>query len=189
VSSGGIPSTKELIRALRDQAWRVETTSQGHYKGFAPDGRTLITFCETSEPRAMKNNLSDLRRTGQFQWPPPHRRANENDGARGGDVGTIESIPKVVQPKQPPERDLDALFRNLKDAKAEFTAAESRHSVVMDAVRQAEAALEEAKRRAERALAEANARARSSQEDLDLAKRLVMEAKAEFDAAFEGNAA
>jgi ElaB/YqjD/DUF883 family membrane-anchored ribosome-binding protein len=66
---------------------------------------------------------------------------------------------------------------------------ETKHNAVMDVVRQAEEALEEAKRRAERALAEAREQARRSQDDLDAARRLVMEAKAEFDSAFEGNAA
>ena len=183
MSAGGIPSTKELIRELREQSWRVEQTGNGHYKTFAPDGRTLITFADTSEPRAMKNNLADLRRTGQFQWPPPNRRSAEPANELPSGTG----ISPLAKASAPPN--LDALFKNLKDAKSELTAMESKHEVLMDAVRQAEAALEEAKRRAERALGEAQDRAQRSREDVDLARRLVMEAKAEFDAAFEGNAA
>jgi hypothetical protein len=188
MSNGGIPSTRELLRELQDQGWRVDQTKQGHYQGFAPDGRTLITFCETAEPRAMKNNLADLRRTGQFQWPPPDRRGKRN--------GAVVHAPEVVtpiqsvQPRQSARApDLDALFGNLKDAKVQLRAVEAQHETVMTAVRQAEAALEEAKRRAELALSEARERARRSEEDMDAARRLVMEAKAEFDAAFEGDAA
>jgi ElaB/YqjD/DUF883 family membrane-anchored ribosome-binding protein len=189
MAAGGIPSGRELIRALREQNWRVEQTGQGHYKGFAPDGHTLVTFCDTTEPRAMKNNLAELRRSGQFQWPPPDKHDR-----RGPDVVSVLAEPRVPVPTAPvasrqPATSLDALFRNLKDAKAELTAMETKHNAVMDVVRQAEEALEEAKRRAERALAEAREQARRSQDDLDAARRLVMEAKAEFDSAFEGNAA
>ena len=50
MSNGGIPSAKELLRELREQGWRVEHTTQGHYKGFAPNGKTIVTFSVTDEP-------------------------------------------------------------------------------------------------------------------------------------------
>jgi hypothetical protein len=172
---------------LVDQGWRVESTKQGHYQGFAPDGRTLITFAETNEPRAMHNNLADLRRTGQFQWPPPDRRLARTNGSPAIDQPLESSV--TAKPCAAPQSDLDTLFKNLKAAKSELVAMEARHNTVIAAVRDAEAALEQARRLAERAGAEATERARLSQDDLDLARRLVMEAKAEFDAAFEWNAA
>jgi hypothetical protein len=130
----------------------------------------------------MKNNLAYLRRTGQFQWPPADHKSAPRNGERVADV-------PIQRATTPQALDLDALFKNLKDAKSELSATETRHETVMTAVRQAEAALEEARRRAEIAVAEAKERARRSQDDLDAARRLVMEAKAEFDAAFEGHAA
>lgn len=188
MSNGGIPSTKELLRELREQGWRLDQTEQGHYKAFAPNGRDLVTFCDTSEPRAMKNCLSQLRRTNQFQWPPPDKRLlRRTDGqAAVPAAAPLAEAPRAPGPKT---RDLDDLFKNLKDAKAELGTTEARHEAVMVSVRQAEVAAEEARRRAEQAVAEARDRARRSQEDLDAARRLVMEAKAEFDAAFEETAA
>lgn len=190
MSSGGIPSTKELLRALREQGWRLDQTVHGHYKGFSPDGRELITFADTNEPRAMKNCLAQLRRTNQFQWPPPDKRMlRRTNGEHAAGAPIAETPIASSREAGPKQRSLDDLFRNLKEAKLELGTMETRHETVMAAVRQAEAALEEAQRRAGMAVDQAKDQARRSQDDLDAARRLVMEAKAEFDAAFEGNAA
>ena len=169
MSNGGIPSTNEIIRELNAQGWRVEQTRRGHYQAFAPDGRTRATFADTTEPRAMKNNLADLRRSGQFMWPPPDRKRPQTNGAP-----PVNAPPKPA----PVKRDLEALFRDLRDAKSELLAAEKRHEETLVAVRKAEALL-----------VEAQETARRSHEEVDLAKKLMMEAKAEFDETFEGDAA
>lgn len=190
MSNGGIPSNKELQRELREQGWRLDQTVQGHYKAFSPDGHELVTFCDTNEPRAMKNCLAQLRRTNQFQWPPPDKRMlRRTSGERQASLAEATgATPEATAPTLK-KRTLDDMFQNLKAAKAELGTMEARHDAVMDTVRQAEAALEEAKRRAEMAVSDARERARASREDLDVARRLVMEAKAEFDAAFEVSAA
>ncbi len=191
MSNGGIPNTKELMRELREQGWRLDRTIQGHYKAFSPDGHELVTFSDTNEPRAMKNCLAQLRRTNQFQWPPPDKRMlRRTSGERQAPVAEATGAPTdALRASAPKTSTLDDLFQNLKAAKAELGTMEEHHDAVMATVREAEAALEEAKRRAEMAVADARERARASREDLDVARRLVMEAKAAFDAAFEVSAA
>jgi len=207
MSSGGVPATKELLRALKDQGWNVDTTKQGHYKALAPDGVGIVLFADTTEPRGMKNNLADLRRNG-FQWPPPPKprpvieplrslleaakpapmptdwgspervvqsaaRVNGSNGSNGH----VAVMPDDGRRHARPAPDLDSLFKNLKDVKVELGAVESRLLDAERVVRQAEAALADAKEKA-----------RVAQDEVDMVKRLVMEAKAEFDQVFDVSA-
>lgn len=153
-----VPSVRELLGELKDQRWNVERTKNGHYKALAPDGKGISTFADTNEPRAMKNCIADLRRHG-FVWPP------ERNGHRHPQA-------EAVQQAKP---DLDALFQNLKDAKLELSTYEARYEECQTEVRRVEARLAELKGKAKIAL-----------EEVDVARRIVMEAKAEFDLVFEG---
>ena len=74
----------------------------------------------------------------------------------------------------PTNKVLDALFSDLKVARGELTAAELKYDAAKDA-----------KARAEQALAEAERILAAARGEVDAAERLVQEAKAEFDEAFE----
>lgn len=153
-----VPNHRELLRALKDQGWGVDTTARGHFKATPPAGGAPVVFCESDDPRGMRNNLAQLRRGG-FEWPPS--RAKKTKAHK--------------QPPQPPSAsDLDALFEDLKAARGELTAAELKHQASLDA-----------KRRAEEALAEAERSLKQTKGEVDAAERLVQEAKALFDMAFE----
>lgn len=55
-------------QALRDQGWRLERTGNGHFKAFPPDRtKRMVVLAESNDPRAFKNQLSDLRKSG-FLW-------------------------------------------------------------------------------------------------------------------------
>ena len=84
---------RDLIPALEEQGWVVNTTSNGHYKAYPPDDeKSLVTFSlGSNDPRAIKNTLSDLRSRG-FRWPP----------------GTLKKLPQTS------EKDLDELYQALK---------------------------------------------------------------------------
>ena len=66
-----------LIRALREQKWTVERNNQGHYKAVPPNEEGFIVhFSNSKERRAFKNALSQLRRSGRFQWPWRKRKGS-----------------------------------------------------------------------------------------------------------------
>ncbi|MBA3300846.1 MAG: type II toxin-antitoxin system HicA family toxin [Thermoleophilaceae bacterium] len=59
---------KEIIKAAKEQGWRVEPTKKGHVKFFAPDDENIVTAGGTpSDHRAIANLISRLRRYG-FKW-------------------------------------------------------------------------------------------------------------------------
>lgn len=59
----------KVIEAAIEQGWRSETTRDG-LQLFAPGRVGIVTIHGTpSDPRAIKNAISRLRRHG-FQWPP-----------------------------------------------------------------------------------------------------------------------
>lgn len=168
---GGVPTTKELLRALDDQGWSIEKTKQGHYKAKGPAGAGLVTFCNTDEPRGMKNNISELRRNG-FQWPPPERVRPAKTVDLGSGPFTATAVRAAATPP-----DMDALFKNLKDTRAELAGLQAKY--------------EEAERECDRRrvlLGEAQEAARAAKDEVDMMKRLVMEAKAEFDQVFDVSA-
>lgn len=56
---------RKLVKALREQGWRVEETRKGHFQAFAPSGVGIVTIPGTpSDHRAMRNVMADLRRFG-----------------------------------------------------------------------------------------------------------------------------
>lgn len=57
---------KDLIRIALDQGWRVEQLRSGHWRFLPADTnvRAVVTGGTPSDPRAVKNLRSDLRRSG-----------------------------------------------------------------------------------------------------------------------------
>lgn len=55
----------EIRRASEQQGWRWTRTKRGHWQGYAPDGRTIVTVGGTpSDRRALDNALARMRRAG-----------------------------------------------------------------------------------------------------------------------------
>ncbi len=63
---------KDIMRAAMDQGWSIAKTTQGHYRAAPPDKTKPVVFLggNSGDPRAIKNIISQLRRSG-FIWPPP----------------------------------------------------------------------------------------------------------------------
>lgn len=53
-----------LLRELGRQGWRVQKTQNTHYKALAPDGKSVVLFSNSREPRAWCNTLSRLKKSG-----------------------------------------------------------------------------------------------------------------------------
>jgi predicted RNA binding protein YcfA (HicA-like mRNA interferase family) len=62
---------KHLVRALRQQGWRLEHTNNGHLKLIPPNGTGVVVMTgnhKTADPRAIRNTVSLLRQRG-FSYP------------------------------------------------------------------------------------------------------------------------
>ncbi len=61
----------DILREAVKQGWRVEKTASGHFKAIPPDPkqRLVIVGGNASDPRAIKNVIAQMRRSG-FIWPP-----------------------------------------------------------------------------------------------------------------------
>lgn len=65
--------TEALIKACTQQGWRVEHRKGGHYMAFPADKtQPPVAFAATpSDHRAIKNTISQMRRSGLiWPWPP-----------------------------------------------------------------------------------------------------------------------
>lgn len=165
-------TTREIVRELERQRWRVEPTAKGHFKAYPPDGRAMVTFGPVgNDPRAIKNIIAQLRRSG-FCWPPANGVKLPQVGLLDpGDTVTLKVIAPEIERglralEQAQKPSVDELFAALKAARA-------------DRELHAELLAEAEKRwiEAERELAEARAALIASQ-------RKLTETKAAFDAAF-----
>ena len=59
---------KAILAAARRQGWRVELQRSGHYKLYAPDGKTIVTTGSTpSSPLALVKLVARMRSLG-FEW-------------------------------------------------------------------------------------------------------------------------
>lgn len=68
-----------VFESLRRQGWEVDRTARGHWRATPPDkGKKIVHFAVSSEPRALQNTISELRRNG-FVWAN-----NGTSKARGG---------------------------------------------------------------------------------------------------------
>ena len=57
-----------ILREARRQGWRVELGRGGHYKLYAPDGKSIVTTGSTpSSPLALVKLVSRMRSLG-FRW-------------------------------------------------------------------------------------------------------------------------
>jgi hypothetical protein len=64
-----------IIKAARQQGWRVDKTKAGHLRFWPANGADPQTYAGTpSKPSGINNFISWLERSG-FQWPPPRRKA------------------------------------------------------------------------------------------------------------------
>lgn len=62
---------KAMLRAVGRQGFEVSRTSKGHWRVRDQDGRTVTVLSGTSsDPRAYRNGLAQLKRAGLI-WPPP----------------------------------------------------------------------------------------------------------------------
>lgn len=181
MSTHALAEFKPVIRALEIQGWRVAKTGQGHYRAAPPnEAAQVVHFGTSSDHRALKNTIAQLRRSG-FVWPPPRRVTRERSGtndiedemveaANGGAVAVPEPEPEVEatppQVEENEEQRLERLWAELKSAKVYVSMAD------------------EELRTAEQALVAAQATFNSSRTELERAKRDMAERKAEFDAEF-----
>ena len=63
----------KIVRELRRQHFAVELANSGHWH-VIQGGRRILTMAQSpSDWRAIRNDISDLRKFG-FVWPPPGRK-------------------------------------------------------------------------------------------------------------------
>jgi hypothetical protein len=62
---------RDIEKAAKEQAWRVERTTRGHRMFVPPDPTKRIVYGPgtPSDHRSIKNTLASLRRQGLI-WPP-----------------------------------------------------------------------------------------------------------------------
>lgn len=150
---------KALFKELDRQGWELEEIQGHHYKAFPPDkDQDIVCFATTSgDPRAMRNTIRDLRKSG-FQWPPPKQEEPM-------DATLSDAVTSGSEPPRPP-KSADELFEELKEAKGYFDLAK------------------EASSEAEDELKELQERYAEALEELQMATNKLKEAKSEFDRAF-----
>lgn len=96
---------RTVIDKLNEQGWEVERTGGGHWKAVPPDkSKPLVHFSSCREPHALRNTLSDLRKSG-FVWedpPRPKRAANEGQEDPVSEVITRPHLQLVPEPPPTP---------------------------------------------------------------------------------------
>lgn len=163
-----------LVDACREQGWDVTQTTQGHWRCAPPDKTKQVVHIggrSAGDPRAIKNSIAELRRSGLI-WPPepPPREAVQsllvgNMNLRGPYVSSpvkepVEALSTTeeaykkewekasggVLKEDLPETEeaIDRAFRDLKDAKI-------LHQIAADHARDLESELGKVKRALEEA--------------------------------------
>lgn len=124
---------KPIVQELRNQGWRVELTTQGHAKAYPPDNtKQLVTFPPggSGDPRAIKNTIAQLRRSG-FVWPPQQSTAASLNDVLVGRLAPQEDVDNDTDDESeelPSKSDVqssipenpDQLFAELKQAREEY---------------------------------------------------------------------
>lgn len=66
--------TRKVLAEAKRQGFTVRTTTKGHSQVLAANGQIVAVFSGTSsDVRALRNGIAQLRRAG-FVWPPPRKR-------------------------------------------------------------------------------------------------------------------
>ena len=67
----GSKDTEKVLKALKEQGWRIERTKKNHYMAYPPDkSKGPVDLGGTpSDHRSIRNALSLLKQRG-FRWPP-----------------------------------------------------------------------------------------------------------------------
>lgn len=174
---------RPILAELRRQRWAVEQTTKGHYRAAPPDPtKSVVMFSVSNEPRAIHNTIARLKANG-LTWPPVDAPVVEDADTGSADdwieehnnrieAETEQAKPEEATPRtETHEERMDRLFHELKDAKTFMSITEEHLAACKRKLEEAEAA---------------HAQAIAEHEKATLALK---EKKAEFDAAFEGEAA
>ena len=143
---------RPIIQELRAQGWKLEDTNNGHARARPPDPRhDIVVFSRCEEPRAIRNVISQLKKSG-FIWPPPPRErttTNPNELIERLDLdpSPVSQPPTSQQPVSQQPVVLvnleDQLYAALRDARENFRLSKLVHE---EAAARARAACEEADR-------------------------------------------
>lgn len=168
---------RQLLDELRSQGWDVEQTTQGHWKAVPPDkAKSVVHFSTSADAHALKNALSDLKRSGLI-WPPPTRSTRDGAPKSQDEWWNTEQEASSSKPEPPPskseerlaeghEERMDRVYGELKEAKV--------HLALADEI------LEECRVK----LAKAQAAFDEATTDRENAATMLREKKAAFDRAF-----
>jgi hypothetical protein len=153
-----------IVAELEDQGWEISQISGTHYRATPPDKeKPLVHFSVSADPRAIKNTVADLRRSG-FVWPPERSRDGAPD-SQPDSSSELEGLFEVendpfadeVEPTPTPEPTLtheermEQLWSELKDAKGYRDMTAEHVRACEEQFEAARRALEEAKVEHERA--------------------------------------
>lgn len=184
MSTHAIADFKPVIRALEIQGWRVAKTGQGHYRAAPPDSaKAVCHFSTSSEPRAFKNTIAQLRRNGLI-WPPPRRVTRERN-TRTEDEMIDEPLPEALPVPEEPEAALEP--ESVEEAKESEEQRLERIWAELKSAKVYVSMADEELRSAEQALIAAQEKFNGARAELERAKVDMAERKAAFDGAFEAS--
>lgn len=156
-----------IVAELEEQGWEIGQISGTHYRATPPDKeKPLVHFSVSADPRAIKNTIADLRRSG-FVWPPERARGEAAPDSQPDSAPLSEGLfdiendpfaneveaPLVPEQDLTPEERMERLWAELKDAKTYRDLATDHVRACEMTFEAARKALEEAKAEQERAAA------------------------------------
>lgn len=115
---------RPILQELRNQGWKLEDTNNGHARARPPDPKhDIVVFSRCEEPRAIKNVISQLKKSG-FIWPPPPRERNSTNPDELIEGLDLDQGPVSQPPVSSPPVTLvnieDQLYAKLRDARENF---------------------------------------------------------------------
>lgn len=143
-------NSRNLLRALREQGWTVEQTSQGHWCATPPDpDEQIVHFSDSEDPHAFRNIIAELRRKG-FKWPWKKPKARVNGEAPDEDEAprtTEELLTELTEARDYfylAADDVEVTQQALSEAKVAFAEALEELETAKRMMRKAKAAFDEA---------------------------------------------
>lgn len=145
-----------IVAELEEQGWEIGQISGTHYRAVPPDkSKPLVHFSVSADPRAIKNTVADLRRSG-FVWPPERTRVEGSPDSQPDSSPELEGLFDIdpfaneVEPTPTPEpaptheERMERLWTELKEAKGYRDMAAEHVRVCEEQFAAARRALEEA---------------------------------------------
>lgn len=170
---------RSLNSALLEQGWTLEATNNGHTKAIPPDrDKQIVLYSPSSDPRAFKNVLHRLRRSGfvsplfsgsgaEKETDAVEKEVTADESEAKREVEMVQEQASKAANSNANSVDPDQLFRDLKEARTYAALAKEALAESQQKYNEAEEAL------------------RGSEEEYDRAIKQMNQCKSRFDKAFQ----